>query len=197
DTGLESSDSLSHVEWDINQTNHLTTTFSLFPEKLRYVGLNTFNHQEATPNFKQRGFLLSVNERRIVNSKAVLEASFSVKQFDADVFPSSGTAPMNLAPAENSGNFFDQQARRTQRSQALQNFSFSPAIFGATHFMKVGGGVNYLTVDGRNISNTVRILRADGTRSQELNYEGNGKLGRNKTEALASFQDKWTVNQHL
>ena len=197
DTGLESFDSLSQIDWDINDRNHLTTTLSLFPEKLGYVGLNTFNHQEVTPNFKQRGFLLSVNERRIVNSKAVLESSFSVKQFDADVFPSSGTAPMNLAPDENSGNFFNQQARRTKRYQALENFSFNPSIFGGTHFMKVGGGVNYLTFDGRNISNTVRILRADGTRSQELNYEGNGKLGRNKTEVLAYFQDKWTVNQHL
>ncbi len=98
DTGLESFDSLSQIDWDINDRNHLTTTFSLFPEKLRYVGLNTFNHQEVTPNFKQRGFLLAVNDRQIINSKAVLESSFSVKQFDADVFPSSGTAPMNLAP---------------------------------------------------------------------------------------------------
>src|SRR5262245_44743328 len=197
DTGLESFDSLSQVDWDINQTNHLTTTFSLFPEKLRYVGLNTFNHQEVTPNFKQRGFLLSINERRIVNSKAVLESSFSVKQFDADVFPSSGTAPMNLAPDENSGNFFNQQDRRTKRYQALETYSFSPRNFAGSHFVKVGGGVNYLTFDGSNRSNTVRILRADGTRSQELNYEGSGKLNRNKTEVLAYFQDKWTLNQHL
>ena len=63
--------------------------------------------------------------------------------------------------------------------------------------MKVGGGVNYLTFDGRNTSNTVRILRADGTRSQELNYEGSGILNRNKTEVLAYFEDKWTLNQHL
>jgi outer membrane receptor protein involved in Fe transport len=197
DTGLESFDSLSQVDWDINDRNHLTTTLSLFPEKLRYVGLNTFNHQEVTPNFKQRGFLLAVNERRIVNSKAVLESSLSVKQFDADVFHSSGTAPMNLTPDENTGNFFNQQYRRTKRYQALETFSFSPPNFAGAHIMKVGGGLNYLTFDGRNISNTVRILRADGTRSQELNYEGNGKLHRNKTEVLAYFEDKWTVNQHL
>src|SRR5215471_10413698 len=197
DTDLETFDSLTQVDWDINQTNHLTTTFSLFPEKLRYVGLNTFNHQEVTPNFKQRGYLLSVNERRIVNSKAVLESSVSVKQFDADVFPSSGTGPMILTPDENSGNFFNQQYRRTKRYQALETFSFSPHNFAGAHFMKIGGGVNYLTFDGSNRSNTVRILRADGTRSQELNYEGSGKLSRNKTEVLAYFQDKWNVNRHL
>src|SRR5215831_17311933 len=43
DTRLESFDSVSQLDWDINPSNHLTSTFSLFPEKLGYVGLNTFN----------------------------------------------------------------------------------------------------------------------------------------------------------
>ena len=63
DTRLESFDSVSQLDWDINPSNHLTSTFSLFPEKLGYVGLNTFNPQEVTPNYKQRGFFWAVNER--------------------------------------------------------------------------------------------------------------------------------------
>src|ERR1051325_3203149 len=129
DTGLESFDSLSQVDWDIDDRNHLTTTFSLFPQKLRFVGLNTFNPQAVTPNFKQRGFLVAVNERRIINSNAVLVSSFSVKQFDADVFPSSGLEPMNLAPDVNSGNFFNTQARRSKRYQAQELYSFSAPHF--------------------------------------------------------------------
>ena len=197
DTGLESFDSLSQIDWDIDDRNHLTTTFSLFPEKLRYVGLNTFNPQEVTPNFKQRGFLWTINERRILNSKSVLESSFSIKQFDADVFPSSGSEPMNLSPNVNSGNFFNQQSRRSKRYQALEVYSFSPPNFGGEHFMKIGGGVNYITFDGRNISNAVRILRADGTRSQQLDFIGGGALSRNQTQFLAYFSDKWTVNRRL
>ena len=34
DTDLESFDSLSQLDWDIDDKNHLTTTLSLFPEKL-------------------------------------------------------------------------------------------------------------------------------------------------------------------
>jgi hypothetical protein len=197
DTDLESFDSLSQLDWDIDDKNHLTTTLSLFPEKLRYVGLNTFNHQEVTPNFKQRGFLLAVNERRIVNSKSVLESSFSLKQFDADVFPSSGSAPMSFAPDGNSGNFFNQQARQSKRYQALETYSFEGPNFAGTHLMKVGGGVSYVTFDGRNTSNAVRILRADGTRSQQFDYEGDGRLSRNKAQFLAYLEDKWTLNRRL
>src|SRR4030095_9124302 len=92
DTELESFDSFSQLDWDLDKTNHLPPAFSLFPQKLRFVGLNTFNPQEVTPNFKQRGFFWAINERRILSSKSVLESSFSIKQFDADVFPSSGIA---------------------------------------------------------------------------------------------------------
>lgn len=197
DTGLESFDSLSQVDWDIDDRNHLTTTVSLFPQKLRFVGLNTFNPQDVTPNFKQRGFLVAVNERRIINTKAVLESSFSIKQFDADVFPSSGTEPMNLAPDVNSGNFFNTQTRRSKRYQAQEVYSFSAPHFAGDHFMKLGGGISYLTFDGRNTSNTVRILRADGTRSQQLDFLGSGELSRNKREFFAYFQDKWSINRRL
>ncbi len=197
DTGLESFDSVSQLDWDINDKNHLSTTFSLFPQKLRFVNLNTFNPQEVTPNFKQRGFLWAINDRMVLSSKSVLESSFSIKQFDADVFPSSGTAPMNFAPNVNSGSFFNQQARKSKRYQALEVYSFNPPNFAGEHFMKLGGGINYITFDGRNTSNTVRILRADGTRSQQLDFIGSGQLSRNQTQILAYFEDSWSVNRRL
>src|SRR5882724_4377892 len=197
DTGLESFDSVSQLDWDISDKNHLSSTFSLFPQKLRFVHLNTFNPQEVTPNFKQRGFLWAINDRQILNSKSVLESFFSIKQFDADVFPSSGTEPMNFAPNVNSGNFFNQQARRSKRFQALEVYSFSPPKLLGEHFIKVAGGINYVTFDGRNTSNSVRILRADGTRSQELDFTGSGQLSRNQTQFLAYFQDSWSMNRRL
>ena len=200
DTDLESFDSLSQLDWEIDQTNHLTTTFALFPQKLRFVGLNTFNPQEVTPNFKQRGFFWSINERRILRSKSVLESSFSIKQFDADVFASSastGEPAMNLSPDVNSGNYFNLQDRGSRRYQALEVYSFNPPNFAGTHFMKVGAGVGYITYDGRNTSDPVRIMRADGTRSQQLDFLGSGQLRRNETEFLAYLEDKWSVNRRL
>ena len=197
DTGLESFDSVSQLDWEKNDKNHFTATLSLFPQKLRYVGLNTFNEQEVTPNFKQRGFLLAVNERRIIKSKSVLESTLSVKQFDADVFPSSGIAPMNFAPDKNSGNFFNQQARRSKQYTALETYSFNPPNFAGAHTMKLGGGFSYITFDGRNTSSPVRILRADGTRSQQIDFVGAGQLNRHKTEAFAYFQDKWSLDRRL
>jgi hypothetical protein len=197
DTGLESFDSVTQLDWEVNATNHLATTFSLFPEKLTFVGLNTFNSQEVTPNFKQRGFFWAVNERKVLSDHAVLESSFSVKQFDADVFPSSGHGTMNFSPDANSGNFFNRQDRRTKRFEGLELYSFTPPNFFGSHFMKVAAGFSHDSYEGSNTSNSVRILRANGTRSQQLDFVGSGLINQNKSEFLSYFQDKWDLNRRL
>jgi Carboxypeptidase regulatory-like domain/TonB-dependent Receptor Plug Domain len=197
DTGLESFDSVTQMDWDINPRHHLTGTFSLFPEKLRFVGLNTFNPEEVTPNYKQRGFFLGLNERWIVSDKAVLESYFSVKKFEGDVFPSSGEQAMNFAPDVNSGNYFNRQDRRSTRVEALGIYNFTPPDFAGTHFMKVGVGLTHTTFDGRNRSNTVRILRRDGTISQQIDFVGDGLQERNTTEFSSFFEDKWSINERL
>lgn len=197
DTGLESLDSVTQIDWDVNARHHLTSTFSLFPKKLRFVGLNTFNPEEVTPNFKQRGFFWGVNERWTVSDKALLESYLSVKKFDADVFPSSGEQAMNLAPDVNSGNYFNRQDRRSTRVEALEIYNFTPPDFAGTHFMKVGVGLTHTTFDGRNRSNTVRTLRRDGTISHQIDFAGEGVLSRNATEFSSFFEDKWTINDRL
>ena len=197
DTGLESFDSLTQMDWDVNPRHHLTGTFSLFPEKLRYVGLNTFNPEEVTPNYKQRGFFWGLNERWTMSDKALLESYLSVKKFDGDVFPSSGEQAMNFAPDVNSGNYFNRQDRRSTRVEALEIYNFTPPDFGGTHFMKVGLGLIHTTFNGRNTSNSVRILRQDGTISQQIDFVGDGIQSRNTTEFSSFFEDKWTINDRL
>jgi len=197
DTGLESLDSLTQIDWDVNANHHLTSTFSLFPEKLRFAGLDTFNPEEVTPNYKQRGFFGAVNERWTINSNAVLESYFSVKKFDADVFPSSGEKPMNFAPDVNSGNFFNRQDRRSTHVEALEIYNFTPPNFAGSHFMKVGVGLTHTTFDARNRSNTVRILRRDGSISEQIDFVGSGVQSRNTTEFSSFFEDKWTINDRL
>jgi Carboxypeptidase regulatory-like domain len=197
DTELESFDSFTQVDWEINSKNHLSTTFSLFPEKLGFVGLNTFNPQEVTPNFHQRGFFWAVNERRIINGSSLLESTFSIKQFDADVYPSSGEGVMNFAPDRNSGSFFNLQHRQSRRYEALEVYHFTPPNFAGSHAMKVGGGFSHAGFNGENASSTVRILRADGTRSQQIDFVGNTWLSHDKTQLSSFFEDKWSLNKYL
>jgi hypothetical protein len=58
-------------------------------------------------------------------------------------------------------------------------------------------GLSHTTFDGRNTSNTVRIVRRDGTVSEQIDFVGDGVLSRNTTEFASFFEDKWTINDRL
>ena len=197
DTRLESFDSFTQVDWEIDSTNHFATSFSIFPQRLGFVGLNTFNPQEVTPNFKQRGFFWAASEQKTFASGALLQSFVSVKQFDADIFPSSGVGVMKLAPDVNSGSFFNSQDRNSRRFEALEVYNFSPHKLPGSHSMKVAVGFSHDSFDGSNRSSAIEILRANGTLSQQIDFAGEGVLHRNKSGMLAFFQDKWSVNSRL
>src|SRR5207245_3932678 len=59
----EAFNSFTQLDLTVNSSNRLKFVGALFPEKKRYVGLNTFNPQETTPNTRQRGTLLSISEQ--------------------------------------------------------------------------------------------------------------------------------------
>lgn len=197
DRKLESFDSISRLDWDIDATNHLTTSFSLFPQKIGAATLNTFNPIEVTPNFKQRGFFWAVNERKIFGSGSFLETFFSIKQFDANIAPNSDAPLMNLTTGLNTGSFFNRQDRESRRYEAQTVYTFTPPQFTGSHLMKLGFGVSYNTFDGQHSSLPVRILRADGTIARQVDFIGNTVLSRNKTETGFYFQDKWIVSDRL
>ena len=85
DQQFETFDSSTQVDWSISESHHLSTNFAFYPEITKYADLNTFNPQPVTPDFHQRGYMLSFHDRDVVGED-LLETSFSVKRSDFDVY---------------------------------------------------------------------------------------------------------------
>ena len=108
---------------------------------------------------------------------------------------------MNFAPDVNSGNYFNRQDRRSKRIEALEIYNYTPPDFAGTHFLKVGVGLTHTTFDGRSRSNTVRILRRDGTTSQQIDFVGDGmlvatrlnSLHSSKTSGASTIVSRWSM----
>src|SRR5215470_14267748 len=112
DTKLESFDSFSQLDLNINQRQTATLSVAVFPQKLDYVGLNTFTPQPATPDLHQRGFQISGQHRYVFESGALLSSQVAYQKFDADVFPNS-LDPYRLLVETTEGGFFNRQNRNT------------------------------------------------------------------------------------
>jgi hypothetical protein len=193
DIKRESFDSFSRLDYVVNKNNRLTASFSIFPQKFDYFNLNTFNPSDTTANFHQRGWFVALNEQATFNSGALLQSSFSVKQFDGDIFGNSG-APYEIAPDRNFGGWFNRQHRESRRYELLEVFNFAP---WHAHAFKAGVNISRTSFNGTDRSSPVRILRANGTVYQSIGFTGAGVLDLAQNEYSVFAQDKWIVNTRL
>jgi hypothetical protein len=193
DIKRESFDSFTRLDWVVNKNNRLTGSFSIFPQKFDYFNLNTFNPSDTTANFHQRGWFVALNEQATFESGALLQSSFSVKQFDGDIFGNSG-ASYEITPDRNFGGWFNRQHRESRRYEVLEIFNFAP---WRSHTFKAGVNISRTSFDGTDRSTPVTVLRTDATRYQLIDFAGSGDLGLAQNEYSAFVQDKWIVNTRL
>ncbi len=193
DIQRESFDSFSRVDYVVNPIHRFTVSLSVFPQKLDFFNLNSFNPADTTANFHQRGWFLALNEQAAFKSGGLLQSSFSVKQFDANIFGNSA-APYRIAPEGNFGGWFDRQHRESRRYEWLEVYHFALRHWHGLHVFKTGLNFSHTTFNGSNTSDPVRVVRADDTTSQLIEFVGGGKLRRRQNEYSAFVQDKWSIN---
>jgi hypothetical protein len=125
DTKLEGFN--SYTQADIVATSKQTATVSLaiYPQKLDYMGLNTFTPQPSTTDFKQRGYQVYAQHRYVPTAESALISQFSYKTYDVDINAQSDD-PYRLLIDTTEGGFFNRQNRRTSRYESTRAINLHP-----------------------------------------------------------------------
>lgn len=196
DSTSEAFNSFTQLDLTINNNNRVKFVASFFPQKARYIGLNTFNPQEATPNIKQRGALFSVSEQAIFKDASFLSSTLSYKSFGVDVF-AQGEKPLTLAPDGNTGNYFADTRRRTRRIQWQETYYARPFTLRGQHSLKFGTEVDQASLSGQFRNHRILIRRHDGTLAQRIDFRGPGVVTSSAGEVAAFVQDRWVLSPQL
>jgi hypothetical protein len=196
DSKLESFDSFTRLDFNLNTTNRLTLSFSLFPQKRDAANLNTFTPLESAANVHQRGWFLALNEQKTFANRALLQSSLSLKEFDVDLFGSSADRFM-ITPRTRQGSWYNRQHRESRRLQALETLSLPGRKFYGEHDLRIGFDLSHTTFDGTDRSSPIRIIRNTGTLAELITFTGASELQRNNTELASFVQDTWHFNQNL
>ena len=196
DSKLESFDSFTRLDFNLNSTNHLAVSFSLFPQKRDAANLNTFTPLETAANIHQRGWFLAVNDQKTFANRALLQSSVSLKQFDVDVF-GNGVTTFAISPSRRSGSWFNRQARDSRRAQWLETLSLPERKFHGEHEVRIGFDLSHTSFDGSDRSAPVRVVRNNGTLTELITFVGDGQLRLNNTELAAFAQDTWHFARRL
>ncbi|MEK6335548.1 MAG: TonB-dependent receptor [Acidobacteriota bacterium] len=192
----ENFSSFTQFDVHLNQSHSAQFVAAFFPQKVRFAGLNTFNPQPTTPNTKQRGMLVSISDQIIFKDASFLSSTLSYKTFDLDVF-GQGTRPLELLPEGNTGNYFADIRRQSQRFQWREVYYSHGLEFHGQHSLKLGGEMNYSRVRGVFRENSILIKRQDGTLARQIEFGAAATVSGSLSEFTAFAQDRWVINKKL
>ncbi len=193
---LESFDSFTQLDFKLSQKHELTAIVSVFPRKLGFANLDTFNPQEVTANLHQRGHNIGLTERVTLTPQIILESTLSFKRYDVDVF-GQGLNDMELLPDANQGHFFNTQRRKTKTWQWVENISIHRNEWAGEHLFKFGLDLLHSSYDGGSESRPVNIRRADGTLSQRIEFSDPTSQRVSSTDFALFGGDRWRLSDRL
>ena len=195
DTKFESLDSFTQVDANLTTRQSLTASFALYPEKLNYLGLNTFAPQPATPDFHQQGYMASLQHRDAIGADSLLVSQFSYKRFNVDLTANSND-PYELLVETTAGGFFDRQKRNTYRTEWQETYQFAARGLGS-HQIKIGSNLAHSNYDGRVELLPVTILSAAGLPIKRIGFGPASQFGVRQNEFAWFAADTWKALPRL
>ncbi len=186
----------TRVDATLTPRHTLTGTLNIFPSRTDAATLNTFNSPEATADVHDTLLVGNVSAHSTLSDSAVLESTVQLGHFGVDV-AGHGTAPMELLPQGNTGNFFNRQHRQTDTLQLVEAATGSRSFYGVQHLFKFGLDLLRTTFVGTSDSSPVDIRRPDGTLARRLTFSGPIEQRVQSTDVALFAQDRVQVAARL
>jgi hypothetical protein len=197
ETKYSNFNSLTQLDYVINERNNLTLTFSLFPQSTTNFGINQLRPPEVSPKQEQFGWNLGSFFRHTFNDGSILDSIFSIKRFDSKIIPDSDKEA-SLTTEGMKNNYFNKQTRNSYRYAILNTYTFKPIQYYGEHITKIGAEINYITYEGESIYYPINIYRSDNSLSRRIVFTSpKKKLGQNTYEWSTFIQDSWTINTKI
>jgi hypothetical protein len=196
DTKLESFDSYTQLDYTINTKQLATVSVAFYPQRLNYLGLNTFTTQASTPDFHQRGYQVSVQHTYAIGGAATLNSLISYKKYDADITAQSDE-PYRLLLETSEGGFFNRQDRRTSRISWQENYHFAPKQFAGSHQFAVGLSHEHSSYNGRQTFLPVELDGIGNVPVEQITFSAPTSFSVTQNETAWFAGDQWAVVPRL
>jgi hypothetical protein len=186
----EGYNSLTAIDYVINQSNALTASIHVADNHTRYANMDFFNPEPVTPNDAAASFTADVTEHAVIGG-TLLDSSLTASRFHTAVWP-QGFLPMTLAPVGNSGNYFSTQTRASSREEWRETWSLT-RNFAGVHNLKFGSTLAGAAEHAQVEQNPVNIVDPFGALLQNISFTAGQPIHRSDIEFGMFAQDQWTI----
>jgi hypothetical protein len=190
----EGYNSLTAIDYTINASNLVTSTFHLADQHTRFANLDFFDPQPVTPTTADSTYAGDVTEHATFKG-TLLDSSLSATSFRDGVWP-QGDLPMILTPTGNDGNYFNRQTRTSSRLEWRETWSLSKKLLG-THNLKFGSVLGGTTEHAQITERPVDILDNSGALLESIQYTPGLPIARADVESAFFAQDQWVMNSRV
>jgi hypothetical protein len=196
ETKTEGFNSFTSLRYIVSPKQLLDVNVSVFPLKREFANINSLVPQSASSNYGQQGFSLGVNDRYLFTSGGILTSSIQYTRFDSNAY-GQGPAPMEVTPNGWGGNFFHTFGRSSAQEEIHEIYQSRHFDWHGRHEIKVGGDFSHRAYFGTNKAHPIKLLRADGSVAETIDFTGPGELDVGDSEAAVFAQDHWIPSEHI
>jgi outer membrane receptor for ferrienterochelin and colicin len=196
DQTLEGFNSYTQFDFNISAKQTATVSVAVYPQRLEYMGLNTFTPQPSTVDYHQRGTQVYGQHRLLTGTDSALTSQISYKTYDADTTP-EGTGPYQLLINTTKGEFFNQQSRRTNRLEWQESYAFAPRHFLGSHRLKAGMDYSYSGFDGRETFLPAELIGSSSLPIERITFTRPTAFSVNQNAAALYVADEWVPFQRV
>jgi hypothetical protein len=196
DTTLQSFNSYTQLDFNLSPKQTATISAAVYPQRLQYLGLNTFTPQQSTSDYHQRGYQLYGQHRYLTGNESLLTSQFSYKTFDVDITP-AGSGLYELLLETTQGGFYNSQTRRASRFDWQETYQFAPRQFLGTHQWHVGLEYAHSSYSGRQSFSPVELIGTQASPIERITFTGGSWSDLSQHEVTWFAGDRWTVSQRL
>ena len=186
----------NQMDVNLNPRQSMTVNFTLSPQKLNYLGLNTFVPQPSAPDLHQRGYMGYVQHRLALGPDSLLVSQVSYKRLDAEVTPNS-TDPYELLVETTRGGFFDRQDRQSKHTEWHEIYQFGKRNLTGYHQLKVGVDYIHDNYDGRIQFEPVTILGVSNSPLERIQFGPASQFGVSQNGLAWFVADHWQPAQRI
>jgi hypothetical protein len=195
ETVTESVNSFTQVDYVPNGAHSIMGALHVSPRQAKFLNLDFFNQRPVTPNYRARDYTGAFIDRWTLGQN-LLESAVSIKKAGIDVW-AQGEQEMTIAPAGNSGNYFNSQDRHSSRYELIETLSLKPINSAGSHNLKFGANLMRSAIDGLYQARPVNIVNTQGELLRRIEFTDGSEYRRADLEFAAFAQDHWVITPKL
>ena len=188
--------SFSTLQAIVSPRQVVTVTLNVFPQRTQFANITALIPQTASSDYDRKGASASLSDVSSFSSGALFRMALNYTRFDSNAH-GQGPEALLLTPDGWGGNFFDSWTRTASQLEAAPSFQFAPRNFLGRHEIRIGTDVTHRSFRGNSLSQSVRLLREDGTLAEQIQFAGLGRLDASVTDVEEFVADHWSLSDRV